>query len=86
MTILTAAHITEAQAVANWPYETRSGEVVQATPVSQIAGALREKGWRRVGRLDRFDLRDLGLTIVEAQYVGGAHKTGRFVDCVVLPS
>lgn len=81
--MITAAAVTAAQAARNFPYETRSGEVVKATPVSEIVSALRDKGWRNVGRLDRYDLKDMGLTVVEAQYVGGARKTGRFVEAVV---
>lgn len=61
-------------------YETREGVLVRATPVSQIPQLLRDVGWKNVPKYDAYDLRKLGLRIVDAKYVGG----GRFCPVVVL--
>lgn len=73
-------------AIEKWPsrYETREGRIVIGDAVSRVSAALRDDGWRRVPRFDRGDLRDLGLEIVEAQYVNGARPTGKFVAVVVV--
>lgn len=63
-------------------YEDRSGRVFIGQAVSGIAQSLRENGWKRVSNLDERDLQSMDLEIIEAQYVGGARKTGRFVPTV----
>lgn len=72
------------QAILAWPglYETAEGRLFQGAPVSEVPTRLREARWRNVSRLDRFDLKHLGLEIVEARYVGGA-RPKRFCDVVV---
>lgn len=82
--MLTAKDITNS--ISKWPaqYETADGSRVIGEAVSKIPTILRENGWRRVSRLDSIDLKDLGCTIVKAQYVGGVRKTGKFIDIVVV--
>jgi hypothetical protein len=84
MTNLTAQNIRDA--IAKWPsrYRTREGREVVGDCVSRVSGALRDAGWRRVPRLEASDLRQLGLEIVEAEYVNGGRPTGKFVDVVVI--
>jgi len=65
-------------------YETKDGRVVRAVRVSEFAASMRDAGWRNVPKLDAYDLRKLGLEVVVAQYVNGAHPTGRFIDVLVL--
>ena len=73
------------RAILKWPsrYETRDGEVVIGDAVSRVPTALRDNGWKRVPRLDKHDLKKMGLRIVQAQYVGGARPTGKYIDVVV---
>jgi hypothetical protein len=61
-------------AILKWPglYETAAGLRFKGAPVSEVVTRLREAGWRNVSRFDVYDLRRMGLTIVEARYVGGA--------------
>ena len=74
------------KAIQAWPsrYRTREGRIVIGDAVSCVASALRADGWRNVGRIDRCDLKDLGLEIVEAEYINGARPTGKFVPVVVV--
>jgi hypothetical protein len=65
-------------------YETRDGRVFLGIPASQVPAALRDAGWKNVSRLDWMDIRDMGLEIVEAQYIQGARPTGKFVYTVVI--
>lgn len=65
-------------------YEIRTGELIAACPVSMVPSSLREAGWRNVSQIDAYELKQLGMKIVEAQYVGGVRKTGKFIDVVVL--
>jgi hypothetical protein len=73
MSALTAENVKKA--IMEWPglYETAEGRRFQGMPVSQIPSQLVACRWRNVSRLDEFDLRDMGLEIVTARYVGGAH-------------
>lgn len=72
-------------AISSWPsmYETKDGERITGCRVSEMPARLRDTGWRNVPRYDASDFEKLGCRIVRAQYVGGAHKTGRFIDVVV---
>lgn len=72
------------KAILKWPgrYQTPKGGTFEGMPVSQIAQQLRDCGWRNVPRIDAYDLRKMGLIIVNARYVGGAHAK-RFCDVVV---
>ncbi len=83
MTTLTADKVKGA--ICTWPcrYQTYEGHVFIGEAVSRVPTALRNNGWRNVSRLDAHDLRQLGLEVVKAQYVGGARPTGKFVDVVV---
>lgn len=71
-------------AIMGWPglYETDAGLRFLGAPVSETPKLLREAGWRRVGRLDMGDLERMGLQVVHARYVGGAHPK-RFCWVVV---
>lgn len=65
-------------------YEARNGTRYIGLLVSAVPTALRDSGYKRVGRIDEFDLRDAGVLTIEAQYIGGAQPTGKFVRIVVL--
>jgi hypothetical protein len=71
-------------AILKWPglYETKTGEKFYGMPVSQVPSQLVDAGWRNVSRLDGSDFSAMGLRIVTARYVGGAHAK-RFCDVVV---
>ena len=71
-------------AIMTWPglYETRDGVKFKGSPVSQVPHQLCENGWRNVSRLDEYDLKELGLQIVEARYIGGASPK-RFCQVVI---
>lgn len=81
MTKLTADAVRAA--IMKWPgrYETEAGEVFLGCPVSQVPSQLRDAGWKNVSRLDHIDLKDMGLRVVTARYVGGA-RPARF--CLVV--
>lgn len=72
-------------AILKWPgrYETEAGEVFLGCPVSQLPSQLRDAGWRNIGRdySDFYALKDYGLRVVRARYVGGA-RPKRFCDVV----
>ena len=73
------------KAVNSWPclYEDKNGQRFTGAPVSTIASLLRDIGWKNVGRIDKFDLRDMGVMTTTARYVGGA-RPKRFCDVIVL--
>jgi len=73
------------EAIEKWPglYETSTGRRFRGMPVSQISAQLRECGWRCVPFYDSYEVRKLGLEVVEARYVGGVHPK-RFCLVVVL--
>lgn len=75
--------LTEAIAKHGWPYETEQGDRFIGCPVSQLPVLLREVGWKNVSRdySDYYALRDFGMTILTARYVGGA-RPKRFVHVV----
>ena len=72
-------------AILEWPgrYETETGEVFLGCPVSQLPSQMRDAGWRNIGRdySDFYALKDYGLRIVRARYVGGAQPK-RFCDVI----
>jgi hypothetical protein len=72
------------EAILQWPcqYQTPTGAKFKGMPVSQVPSQLRSVGWRNVSRLDEYDLRKMGLVVVEARYVGGA-RPKRFCRVVV---
>lgn len=72
------------KAVMSWPglYETEKGFKFKGAPVSEIPRLLRDNNWRNIPRLDKHDLKKMGLKIVEARYIGGVRKK-RFCDVVV---
>jgi len=76
------------EAIESYPnlYEDRKGGRFIGEAVSGIPGALRNRGWRRVGRKvqDPLYLCTIGCEIREAQYIGGARPTGRFVQVVFV--
>lgn len=80
------AAVYKAMTGRSFRYQTQSGRIVIGDRVSAIPGILRDAGFKRVSRdyQDPHDLARLGLEIVQAQYISGAHPTGRFVDVVVL--
>ena len=73
-------------AIACWParYTTATGRVVVGEAVSAVTTALRGEGWKGVPRLDAYDLKKMGLEIVEAYYSAGGRKGGRMISVVVL--
>ena len=81
MSTLTKDNVVSA--ILRWPglYETATGRRFKGMPVSEIPRQLRECGWRNTSHLDEIDLREIGLEIVEARYVGGA-RPKRF--CLVV--
>ncbi len=84
MTYLTAVDVKSA--IENWPsaYRTREGRVVIGERVKAVPKALIDVGWRNVSNVDEWDLKKLGLEIVDAEYVSGARPTGKFVRVVVV--
>ena len=74
------------RAIALWPslYATEEGREFRGMLVSEISKHLIESGWRNVSHLDHTsDMREIGCEVVQAQYINGAHPTGRFVDVIV---
>jgi hypothetical protein len=71
-------------AIMQWPglYEDPGGKRFQGMPVSQVPSQLRSCGWRGVPRYDQHDIRDMGLEVRTARYVGGVHPK-RFCEVVV---
>jgi hypothetical protein len=71
-------------AALNYRYETYAGVEIRAARPDDLKAALRDRRWKNVSNLDASDFRAMGFTITHAQYVGGARKTGRFVEVVTL--
>lgn len=69
---------------AQYPYETKAGVVVEGTRPADLVSCLRDAGWRNVSRMDADDFKEMGFTIIKAQYVGGVRKTGKFCEVVTL--
>lgn len=67
-----------------WPYLTAAGEMALGCPVSGLPDFLRDAGYSNIGRdyRDEYALKDHGLTVVKARYVGGRSK--RFCDVVIV--
>ena len=61
-------------AMLSWPckYQTPGGTKFTGTPVSEVPKRLRECGWRNVSHIDEYELKKMGVTVVDARYVGGA--------------
>ena len=74
------------QAILQWPalYEMRDGHQFLGQSVSATPRALIDAGWKNVSRLNEYDFKDMGLEIVDAQYVGGARPTGKFVRTIIV--
>lgn len=83
--MLTAQAVKDA--IMKWPglYETEDGLKFKGSPVSEVPTRLREARWRNVSHLDASDFEAMGLEIVRARYIGGAHPK-RFCDVVVAAS
>jgi hypothetical protein len=74
------------KACLKWPglYEDRDGRRFKGTPCSEVPTRLVDDGWKRVSQYrDPYDLKQLGLTVVTARYVGGA-RPARFCKVVDL--
>lgn len=73
------------QAILAWPcfYSTKDGRKFKGQTVSGTPKSLIDAKWRKVSHLDEHDFSKMGLEIVDAQYVGGAHPTGKFVRVIV---
>lgn len=73
-------------AIMKWPYlyETRDGKRLRGCPVSELPRVLRDAGYKNVGRgySDYYALKDHGVTLVEARYIGGV-RPKKFCDVVV---
>lgn len=68
-----------------WHYLTEGGMEFIGCPVSRVPNVMRKAGWRHLGRhwSDRSTLKEYGLTVVTARYVGGV-RPKRFCDVVVV--
>lgn len=64
-------------------YTDAAGTTYRAARPDDLTTALRERGWKNLGRLDIFDYKKLGFQIVTARYTQGA-RPGRPCDVVVL--
>lgn len=75
-----------AAAVDEWPsqYRTREGETVTARRVAEV-GSVLSRNYRGASRLDASDFKRMGVRVVEATYIQGAHPTGKFCDVIVKP-
>lgn len=74
-------------AIANlhkWKYQIQDGTVIRGTAVSGVPGFLREYGWRNVPRIDSYDLKKAGFTIVRARAVTGSGRLAKECDVLVL--
>lgn len=67
-----------------WKYQVADGTVIRGTAVSGVPGFLREAGWRNVPRIDSYDLRKSGFTVVRAQAITGSGRLAKECDVVVL--
>ncbi len=65
-------------------YTTEDGETVRADRLDEIKARLREKGWRKVSRLEESDLSRLGFRVLRATYASGVRPTGRYITVVAL--
>ena len=77
--------LTQAVSSLKWlsRYETSDGTHVIGAAVSSLSQLLRDEGWRRVPRIDSYDLRNAGFRVVRARYRShGGLK--RECDVVVL--
>jgi hypothetical protein len=72
------------EAINQWPclYETREGRKIIGETVSGMPGKLRECGWKKVSSMGEYEFKKLGLEIVEARYIGGAHPK-KFCSVIV---
>lgn len=76
------------EALRSWPcrYETRDGRIVIGNTIGGLVQELRDNKVRvRTGFSD-YEVRQLGVEVVEAQYIQGARPTGKFVKVAVLPA
>ncbi len=82
--MITETHITTLVSARGALYESVHEELFIGCPVSELPKLMRDAGWRNVSRdySDRHALRDIGLRVVTARYVGGA-RPKRFCDVVV---
>ena len=75
-------------AVAQWPsrYETESGEVFMGRLLEDAKSDMIRKGWRGISgwRLDADDVKQLGIRVVRARYIGGVRKKGFAHDVIYL--
>lgn len=73
------------KAIAMWAnrYETEAGEIVRAATIGDVRSNLVQLGIS-AARYDMSDFERAGVRVVRAQYVGGARKTGKFVQVAVL--
>lgn len=74
------------KALAGWchRYRTEDGRTCLAERPLDVKKEMVRLGYNGVAYLDNAELSRLGFTVVRAQYAGGAHRTGRFCDVIVL--
>lgn len=67
-----------------WKYQVKDGTVIRGTAVSGVPGFLREAGWRNVPRIDAYDLKKAGFTVVRGRAVTGSGRLAKECDVLVL--
>lgn len=82
--MMTKEHIHKAIDVWAHRYADKDGNLFIGVKLSDLKTNLRSNGWKNVSRLDMSDVKNLGVEVVTAQYVGGARPTGKFCEIAVL--
>ena len=77
--------LIEAVKTIKWKskYKCADGSIVIGIACTQVSQELRDMGWRRVPRIDEYDLRQAGFKTALARYAGGASET-RGKECYVV--
>lgn len=88
---LNSRHVTDldklraaaASVMTNSFYMDAAGRVLVADRAAVINTNLRLRGWSGLSHMDGHDYCTLGFTVAQAEYIGGAHRTGRYCEVVV---
>lgn len=64
-------------------YETEDGRRFKGNRLDDVKTEMRYQGWKNVSRIDAYDAKMLGLTVVEARYMSGG-RPARFARDVVV--
>jgi hypothetical protein len=69
----------------NWAiYETADGRRFKGNRLDEVKTEMRFHGWKNVSRIDAYDARALGLTVVAARYISGGRPAQFARDVVVM--